>query len=137
VCLLVLCAASAALAARPASHTPANDDSPWFCHDLDCPKFTLVKNITDDVQLRKYAAGEMPRCHLYACASSASSTSEQVYCLPCMHHSKTSTNMSAQLHPLSNAGCISEHCDPGSLSHAFRDLLPLRVFLQASGHQQL
>lgn len=58
MCLLVLCAASAALAARPASHTPANDDSPWFCHDLDCPKFTLVKNITDDVQLRKYAAGK-------------------------------------------------------------------------------
>lgn len=62
VCLLLLCAASAALAARPASHAPAtaNDESPWFCHDLDCPKFTVVKNITDDVQLRRYAAGERP-----------------------------------------------------------------------------
>lgn len=60
VCLLLLCAASAALAARPASHAPAtaNDESPWFCHDLDCPKFTVVKNITDDVQLRRYAAGK-------------------------------------------------------------------------------
>eukprot|EP00882_Tetradesmus_deserticola_P006489 GHRQ01006828.1.p1 GENE.GHRQ01006828.1~~GHRQ01006828.1.p1 ORF type:complete len:232 (+),score=99.18 GHRQ01006828.1:32-727(+) len=58
VCLLLLCAASAASAARPASHTPAVVESPWFCHDLDCPTFTLVKNITDDVQLRQYAAGK-------------------------------------------------------------------------------
>jgi hypothetical protein len=64
VCLLLLCAASAALAARPAHHTPANEESPWFCHDLDCPKFTVVKNITDDVQLRKYAAGTGPGCHV-------------------------------------------------------------------------
>lgn len=38
-----------------------NGAQPWFCHDLDCPQYVSVKNITDlelsPVELRRYAAG--------------------------------------------------------------------------------
>lgn len=44
--LLALCAASAAAAARP----------PWFCHDLDCPSYT-VGDVNDDYEVRTYAKG--------------------------------------------------------------------------------
>jgi len=34
-------------------------EKPWFCHDLDCPEFTLVKNHTDiGVEQRRYDAGK-------------------------------------------------------------------------------
>jgi hypothetical protein len=110
VCLLVLCAASAALAARPASHTPANDDSPWFCHDLDCPKFTLVKNITDDVQLRKYAAGEVLRA--YACITCSGHVCMRSLCLqhissyPQISMHASAKTVLVQLLESSSAGCI-------------------------------
>lgn len=33
--------------------------SPWFCHDLECPKFSLVKNMTDlGIELRSYPAAK-------------------------------------------------------------------------------
>ncbi len=31
-------------------------DKPWFCHDLDCPRFDLL-NKTDGYETRKYQAG--------------------------------------------------------------------------------
>ena len=37
----------------------AMGDSPWFCHDLDCPEYTSLANITNDgqtVEIRKYEA---------------------------------------------------------------------------------
>jgi hypothetical protein len=34
-------------------------EKPWFCHELDCPEFTLVKNHTDiGVEHRRYDAGK-------------------------------------------------------------------------------
>jgi hypothetical protein len=32
--------------------------SPWFCHDLDCPAFTVEdEKVATDVELRNYPAG--------------------------------------------------------------------------------
>ncbi|KAK9811439.1 hypothetical protein WJX72_003919 [[Myrmecia] bisecta] len=33
---------------------PADDDKPWFCHDEDCPPFTVVKKLGDTSEVRKY-----------------------------------------------------------------------------------
>lgn len=36
---------------------------PRFCHDLDCPRYKVLSNLTDiGVELREYEAGE--RCTL-------------------------------------------------------------------------
>jgi hypothetical protein len=32
-------------------------DKPWFCHDLDCPSFTVL-NYTDSYEVRRYAPGK-------------------------------------------------------------------------------
>jgi hypothetical protein len=33
-------------------------EAPWFCHELDCPTFTLLKNHTDmGIELRRYEPG--------------------------------------------------------------------------------
>ncbi len=34
----------------------ATSDKPWFCHDLDCPSFTVL-NRTDSYEVRTYAPG--------------------------------------------------------------------------------
>lgn len=34
-------------------------ENPWYCHNLDCPSFTEMKNITDNgeiVEIRHYPA---------------------------------------------------------------------------------
>ncbi|EFN55172.1 hypothetical protein CHLNCDRAFT_57955 [Chlorella variabilis] len=49
-------AASAALTAGAAAGLPVGAPAPWFCHNLDCPKFTVV-NTTDDYEVRYYEAG--------------------------------------------------------------------------------
>eukprot|EP00878_Enallax_costatus_P025074 GHUV01026795.1.p2 GENE.GHUV01026795.1~~GHUV01026795.1.p2 ORF type:complete len:258 (-),score=42.49 GHUV01026795.1:1099-1758(-) len=37
----------------------AQDTKPWFCHDLDCPKYKLLKNLTDiDIEYRSYQPGK-------------------------------------------------------------------------------
>jgi len=51
---------AAATAARPPVAAPASalawDKAPWFCHDLDCPQFEVVENLTAiGVELRRYA----------------------------------------------------------------------------------
>ncbi|GFR52121.1 hypothetical protein Agub_g14634 [Astrephomene gubernaculifera] len=33
------------------------EKTPWFCHDLDCPPFKVVKSYNEDVELRSYKAG--------------------------------------------------------------------------------
>jgi len=34
-------------------------EAPWFCHDLDCPKFKLVQNMTDiGIEHRRYESGK-------------------------------------------------------------------------------
>lgn len=44
--------------AASASVAPAWE-APWFCHDLDCPQFTLVKNMTDmGIEHRRYDSGK-------------------------------------------------------------------------------
>ncbi|KXZ51079.1 hypothetical protein GPECTOR_14g63 [Gonium pectorale] len=44
------------------SHTPKQclrDDgaAPWFCHDLDCPRYEVKQTLAEDVELRSYDAG--------------------------------------------------------------------------------
>eukprot|EP00775_Hariotina_reticulata_P004837 gene4837-5084_t len=54
--LLVVVASVAICVQLVAAQQPA---APWFCHELDCPQFTVVKNITDiGVELRHYDAGK-------------------------------------------------------------------------------
>ncbi len=36
---------------------PRLADSPWFCHDLDCPPYDLVQTLDVDLELRAYRAG--------------------------------------------------------------------------------
>ena len=34
-------------------------DNPWYCHDLDCPPYTALKNITENgqtIEIRNYPA---------------------------------------------------------------------------------
>lgn len=33
-------------------------DSPWFCHDLDCPVYEVLAEIDDDIEKRHYPAGK-------------------------------------------------------------------------------
>ena len=53
-CLALLSAAAAQHIAQPA--VGVSVDKPWFCHDLDCPKYDLI-NRTDAYEVRKYQAG--------------------------------------------------------------------------------
>lgn len=46
--VLSLCAASA-IASEQSS-------KPWFCHDLDCPEYTVVDK-NDDYEVREYSKG--------------------------------------------------------------------------------
>ncbi len=32
-------------------------DAPWFCHDLDCPPYDVVKTFGEDSELRSYPEG--------------------------------------------------------------------------------
>ena len=32
------------------------DDAPWFCHDLDCPKFKVLET-KDNYEVREYEKG--------------------------------------------------------------------------------
>ncbi|KIY95363.1 Heme-binding protein 2 [Monoraphidium neglectum] len=45
-CLLALVAGTVARPLEVASGG-AVGDAPWFCHDLECPKYKLVENLTD------------------------------------------------------------------------------------------
>lgn len=61
--LLALAAAASASASRVApAGAPigaAGADAPWFCHDLDCPRYTVAENLTDlGVELRRYPAAK-------------------------------------------------------------------------------
>lgn len=59
VLLLVAVATSTAAAARlpDLERHRAADAAPWFCHGLDCPSYTVVKQISNDVEVRQYDAG--------------------------------------------------------------------------------
>jgi hypothetical protein len=53
-------AARASPSAAPAGVGGAGVEwtKPWYCHDLDCPRFKIVKNLTDlGLELRHYEAG--------------------------------------------------------------------------------
>lgn len=52
--LLVLAVAGAAAATPPAPGAARADAKPWFCHDLECPAFTTVRNVSAEVQQRTY-----------------------------------------------------------------------------------
>lgn len=56
--LALLCSAGVAAAARPGKAARAAGvawTKPWYCHDLDCPHFKSVKNLTDlGLELRHY-----------------------------------------------------------------------------------
>jgi hypothetical protein len=55
--LLVVITCVAVCLQLVASQQPA---APWFCHELDCPRFTIVKNLTEfGVELRRYEAGAL------------------------------------------------------------------------------
>lgn len=41
---------------EPGSTTLHVSEAPWFCHGIDCPKFTVV-NTTDDYEVRYYESG--------------------------------------------------------------------------------
>ena len=41
---------------------------PWFCHDLECPKFKVV-NKTDVYETREYEAGDGPTLARYSANS--------------------------------------------------------------------
>jgi hypothetical protein len=35
-------------------------EAPWFCHELDCPKFKLMQNMTDiGIEHRRYESGAL------------------------------------------------------------------------------
>jgi hypothetical protein len=41
------------------AYAHAQDTKPWFCHDLDCPTYKMVKNLTDiNIEYRSYQAGK-------------------------------------------------------------------------------
>lgn len=46
--LLILCAASTIASVQ--------SSKPWFCHDLDCPEYTVVDK-NDDYEVREYSKG--------------------------------------------------------------------------------
>ena len=52
----------------PQPATDLAENKPWFCHDLDCPRYDLV-NKTDAYEVRKYQAGA---CTMYAQATTSS-----------------------------------------------------------------
>lgn len=52
--LALLAGASLASAARPLPATP--DVKPWFCHENECPGYTVVRS-TPDYEVRDYDAG--------------------------------------------------------------------------------
>lgn len=42
------------------AYAHAQDTKPWFCHDLDCPTYKLLKNLTDiNIEYRSYQAGQL------------------------------------------------------------------------------
>lgn len=51
---LLLVVAACDLRAEAAAATNKDSDKPWFCHDLDCPKYKKLDEF-DDVELREYA----------------------------------------------------------------------------------
>jgi hypothetical protein len=56
-CLLALVAGTVARPLEVASGG-AVGDAPWFCHDLECPKYKLVENLTDiGIEHRTYPSG--------------------------------------------------------------------------------
>lgn len=61
-CLIVLLLAIA-FSAVSASQDSSEWEAPWFCHDLDCPKFKVAKNLTEiGVEMRQYDAGTSVIC---------------------------------------------------------------------------
>lgn len=61
VLLGLVCWAGAVSAGRmsPGRGSDELKPAPWFCHDLDCPKFKSVDNITDlGIEHRKYPAAK-------------------------------------------------------------------------------
>jgi hypothetical protein len=59
LCLLAFAASSSTVLARDIL-VPASDrleqEKPWFCHDLECPRFDLL-NKTEEYETRKYQTG--------------------------------------------------------------------------------
>lgn len=54
-------------------------DKPWFCHDLDCPIYT-VQEKTDMYEVRKYEAGVTTATHHVACPCKRTSIKKLLHC---------------------------------------------------------
>lgn len=61
-------AAAARLPQQQVERHRAANAAPWFCHGLDCPPYTLVKQISNDVEVRQYDGGEC-ECVRRGCTS--------------------------------------------------------------------
>jgi hypothetical protein len=68
--VLALCLVLSAVVVA-ARDFPAAWERPWYCHDLDCPKFKVL-NTTDQYEVRVYESGQWVSTHvesyLYAAA---------------------------------------------------------------------
>ncbi|CAL8468672.1 g8212 [Coccomyxa elongata] len=61
--LVILCAASTIASVQ--------SSKPWFCHDLDCPEYTVVDK-NDDYEVREYSKGKWASTHIDGYLYSAS-----------------------------------------------------------------
>lgn len=50
-------AAAVAVLWRDQPSSSLRDDAPWFCHDLDCPTYSVERVVEGDIELRSYDAG--------------------------------------------------------------------------------
>ncbi len=59
LCAVLALAATLHLATLPAHCLHKAVAAPEFCHDLDCPTYVVEKTLSDDVEVRRYSAGEL------------------------------------------------------------------------------
>uniref|UniRef100_A0A1D2A9T6 Heme-binding protein 2 n=1 Tax=Auxenochlorella protothecoides TaxID=3075 RepID=A0A1D2A9T6_AUXPR len=60
-------------ALREHDDVPALTSAPWFCHDIDCPKYTVV-NTSTDYEVRHYKASTWASTDVQAYATALAST---------------------------------------------------------------
>jgi hypothetical protein len=79
-------ASAATLTAAADASEGVDTKAPWFCHNLDCPRYTVLES-TDDYELREYEAASWVSTDVSAYAYAlAARTGFQVRCVlmgPC------------------------------------------------------